>query len=372
MRQSPRVLAVLLLLALAALTLAAGPAAAQSTPKSAMLEQAGWAALNADRPEEAAAAFAEALAVDPDNARMHFGAGAAAFLLKKDDEARRLLERALSLDSRLTVARKILAQVIRRQGDLRGGIDQMAVVVAESPDDADAREALDRWRREADLHDRLDLAVGDHFTVSFDGPVVEALARQALESLERAFWRVSDRLTVYPPATIGVVLYSAEDFRDITRSPPWAAAAYDGIIRVPVRGALDNPAELDRVLAHEFTHALVHSLAGRAAPTWLNEGLATVMEEEGSVDWARRQVQRDGRRVALADLPRSFRGLDADDATLTYAVSALAAARLLDEAGGAAVANLLRDLGEGVAFDDAFLHRIQRPFADFAAGLAGR
>ena len=38
--------------------------------------------------------------------------------------------------------------------------------------------------------------------------------------------------------------------------------------------------------------------------------------------------------------------------------SALAAKRLLDEAGGAAIANLLRDLGDGVEFEDAFLHRI--------------
>ena len=54
---------------------------------------------------------------------------------------------------------------------------------------------------------------------------------------------------------------------------------------------------------------------------------------------------------------------------MAYAVSALAARRLLDEAGGVAVANLIRDLGEGVAFDAAFLHRIQRSFADFEANL---
>ena len=46
-----------------------------------------------------------------------------------------------------------------------------------------------------------------------------------------------------------------------------------------------------------------------------------------------------------------------------------AAKRLLDEAGGAAIANLLRDLGEGVEFEAAFLHRIQRSLADFEASL---
>ena len=46
-----------------------------------------------------------------------------------------------------------------------------------------------------------------------------------------------------------------------------------------------------------------------------------------------------------------------------------AAKRLLDEAGGAAIANLLRDLGEGVEFEAAFLHRIQKSLADFEASL---
>jgi hypothetical protein len=57
-------------------------------------------------------------------------------------------------------------------------------------------------------------------------------------------------------------------------------------------------------------------------------------------------------------------------AQLAYATSALAVRRLLDDAGGAAVANLLRDLGEGVEFEAAFLHRIQRSFADFQATTA--
>src|SRR5690242_21602302 len=60
----------------------------------------------------------------------------------------------------------------------------------------------------------------------------------------------------------------------------WAAGAYDGTIRVPIRGALDHPDELDRVLAHEFAHALIRSLAARNVPAWLNEGLATALRSE--------------------------------------------------------------------------------------------
>src|SRR5262249_19115945 len=188
-----------------------------------------------------------------------------------------------------------------------------------------------------------------------------------IESLDRAYWRISGIFGVYPVEPIGVVLYTAEQFTDITRSPPWAAGAYDGIIRVPMRGALEKSEELDRVLTHEFTHALIRTLAARGGPTWLNEGLATALETS-NIEWASKRVAG-AKPVPLRTLQSGFGRLSGDQATTAYATSAVAAQRLLDDAGGIAVANLLRDLGEGQAFDAAFLHRIQRPFADLQSSL---
>src|SRR5205807_4419566 len=137
---------------------------------------------------------------------------------------------------------------------------------------------------------RLQQAVGSHFTVSFEGPEQGELATKALDALERAYWRVGDTLSAYPTAAVPVVLYSNEQFRDITRSPSWAAGAYDGTIRVPMRGALEKKEELDRVLSHEFTHALIRTLASRGVPAWLNEGLATALET-GDLGWAEKRMQ---------------------------------------------------------------------------------
>ena len=52
-----------------------------------------------------------------------------------------------------------------------------------------------------------------------------------------------------------------------------------------MRGAVEKGEELDRVLAHEFAHALIRSLATRGVPTWLNEGLASVLESD-DLGWA--------------------------------------------------------------------------------------
>lgn len=344
------------------------PAGAQSSPRAAMLEQDGWAAIKAGDAAKAAQLFGEAAALDPKNASLRFGAGVAEFMQRHDPEARAHLEAALALDAKLAVARAQLAQVYKRQGDLTEAIRLYEIVATELPDDASVKETLRRWTNERDLHERMRLEVGDHFTVSFEGPEDAALAEQALESLNRAFWRICEALGAFPQKPVPVVLYSAQQFSDITRSPQWAAAAFDGIIRVPMHGAADKGEDLDRVLAHEFTHALIRGIATRGLPTWLNEGLASVMERD-DMGWATEIVQHTANPPSLAILSGPFGKFSSNNAAIAYAMSAVAARRLLDEAGGAAIVNLLRDLGAGVEFEDAFLHRMQRSFADFQASL---
>jgi tetratricopeptide (TPR) repeat protein len=337
---------------------------AQIDPRTALIERGAWNALTAGQAHAAADAFREALAADPKNARLHLGAGIAAALERRDTDARDAFERALALDPKLTQARALLGQMQHRMGDALGAVRTYETLLTLSPDDREAQATLARWRREAELHDRMQQTIGSHFTVSFEGPAEAALAAEALEVLDRAYWRIGQLLGTYPTDPVPVVLYTGEQFRDITRSPAWAAGAYDGTIRVPMRGALDNPQELDRVLSHEFTHALVRSLAARGVPVWLNEGLATALEN-GDLDWAEKRVQETKDPVPLRALQQGFGRFTGGQAQLAYATSALAARRLLEEAGGFAIANLLRDLGDGIDFEAAFLHRIQRPFSDF-------
>jgi tetratricopeptide (TPR) repeat protein len=338
---------------------------AQIDPRAALVERAAWNALAAGQARAAADAFREALAADPKNARLHLGAGMAASLELRDADARDEFERALVLDPKLTQARALLGRIQYRMGDRLLAVRTYETLLAATPDDLEARATLERWQREADLHDRMRQAVGSHFTVSFEGPAEAALAAEALEVLDRAYWRIGQQLGTYPSDPIAVVLYTGEQFHDITRAPPWAAGAYDGVIRVPMRGALDRREELDRVLSHEFTHALIRTLASRGIPTWLNEGLATAFET-GTLEWAEQQAAAQD-PVPLRALQSGFGRFTGAQAQLAYATSALAARRLLEEAGGFAVANLLRDLGEGIDFNTAFLHRIQRPFAEFQA-----
>src|SRR5688572_18356466 len=77
------------------------PAAfAQIDPRTALLETAGWDALSAGEARTAAGHFGAALVGDPRNARLHLGAALAAYLEKRDQDARASAERALALDPR--------------------------------------------------------------------------------------------------------------------------------------------------------------------------------------------------------------------------------------------------------------------------------
>ena len=356
-----------LLLLAALLAPAASGFAQTSDPRIALMERAAWNALANGQTKTAADIFRQALASDPNNAQLHLGAATAAYTDRRDDEAKRELDRALAIDPKLSTAQQLLGQVLHRQGDLSGAIRVYEALLKDTPASTTTRSALDRWRLEFDLQLRMQQTYGGHFAVSFEGPAEEALANTAVTLLNGSLDRICGLLNTYPTSTIPVVLYTAQQFTDITRAPSWAAAAYDGTIRVPMRGALADERELDRVLAHEFVHALVHSLAKSEIPTWLNEGLATALES-ANLGWAEGRVSQSP-PVSLSLLRRSFGQFSGAQAQLAYATSALAVRSMLQEAGGFAVANLIRDLGDGADFDVAFAHRIQRSFDDFQAEL---
>ena len=127
--------------------------------------------------------------------------------------------------------------------------------------------------------------------------------------------------------------------------------------------------ELDRVLSHEFVHAVVAMLGGRTVPAWVNEGLATVLEPAGSTD-AEATLARTDVRPALSKLHRSFVGLSRRDAEIAYASAARAVRRLIEQRGAAAVVALLEDLARGAPFASAFHQRIAMRYEDFAALVA--
>jgi tetratricopeptide (TPR) repeat protein len=331
--------------------------------------RAGWDAIRQGRTEEAAAAFADALRDRPRDPTLHLGAALAAQLLGDMGRARESLEQALKLAPDFTTASLVLGDLLYRQSDLQGAIAVYEAARKYAPDDQTLAARLARLRDEPSPEKGFFQSQSAHFTVLFEGPADEEMARRAVDVLEDAYWRVGTALYTFPDHVITVVLYTEQQFRDTTRSPSWAAAAYDGRIRVPTRGALQHaPGELERVLTHELTHAMIRAIAPGGVPTWLNEGLAVMFEPQGT-QWAADMTAGSTGRIPLDQLAGVFDRFSGSQARIAYAESAEAARRLFEEVGGAGVVALLQDIARGVPLADAFEHRMLTPYSAFAASL---
>ena len=344
-----------------------GIVAAQSGPRDpAALVQEGAKALDERRFGDALEAFTAATVIVPRDPSLCFGAGMAAFMLGRNADAQEWFEKALTLNPRYRGASEWLGELHYRAGRIKEAIAVYETALKHAPGASEMEARLGEWTKEASLQSRFYEARGAHFAVRFEGPSDELLARRTVEQLEQQYWRIGQTLTAYPPNPITVVLYTQQQFRDITRLPAWTAAAYDGRIHIPMRGALEQTEELDRVLGHEFVHAVVVMLGGRNVPVWLNEGLATHLERGGAEESERLLAATSGQpRPGLQQLHRSFSGLSGADAAIAYALSAKAVRRMMELRSAAAIVTLLQDLARGAAFATAFHQHIGMRYEDF-------
>ena len=317
-----------------------------------------WAALDRGDAEKAAGIFREELERSPGNAVLHYGAGYAAFTLGRTDAAISSLKHAIECNPRFVPAMVLLSQVAYQAADLDLAVQTLERAAALVPRDRRIAQQLDEWRREAALHGRFEERSTARFKVLFEGAAEKAIGDQVAAVLESAYWRIGKTLNTYPSQTLTVILYTNRQFQDITRAPAWAGGGYDGRIRLPVGGALRSPKTLDRVVTHEFVHAVIHDAAPAGAPTWVNEGLASYMESTDRT-WVPEVLRKANGRIPIEDLADGFDRFDGATALLAYAES-LVAGQLLCERLGANLGPFLQMLGNGHTVDQALsTHNVQ-------------
>lgn len=329
------------------LLLAGAPQEIQQDPA-----RAGWEAIQRGDGEKAASAFRQVLSANPGDVRALTGAGIAAHLLGEEDRAISSLKKALQGEPDNVQALYMLGGIAYGQGDLDLAVKSYERIVKIAPGNREIYQQLEAWKKEATLHGTFAARPTARFTVMFEGPAQQAIATRVSGMLEAAYARVGKTLNTYPAETVTAILYTRQQFRDITKAPSWAAAAYDGRIRIPVLGALNDPAELDRIVTHEFVHAMIHQMYPRV-PGWLNEGLATYLEPGDHtrlVAWLRNA----GTMIPLAKLDEAFQTSDGGEAALAYAQSYVGT-RVIAERLGANFPVFLQYVSTGTPLDQALL-----------------
>ena len=329
-------------------------------PSRTLLAPEGWAALEQSDAKRAASIFARELEQHPSEPTLHFGAGTAAYAQGRSGPALASLRKAVDLDPRFPEAWVMLGRVAYDRGDSRLAIESMEKAVELRPRDRFAAELLERWRRESSVHRSYIEKPGEHFRIMYEGGMQQAIGERVGRVLDREYRRIGNTLNSFPSEPITVILYTNQEFHDVTRSPSWAGGHYDGRIRIAVGGTID-PTHLDRIVAHELVHAVVASAAPRHVPAWLNEGLAMHLESSDR-GWIPPALRQAGSIVPLDALTGGFSGLDERAAVGAYAESAIAA-EILAAKLGSNVGAFLKLVGSGTPVDSALLEFQVQPNA---------
>ena len=314
--------------------------------------------------------FESALGYQDSGVEAHAGLGMVYYHQREDRSAERELKRVLELDPRYASAYEVLGEISYRNDDIESAIAYWERAVELDPSAARLRERLERVRKEQKTEKDFNRDVTSHFLTKYEGREKIEAGRIILKILEDAYGEVGRALSFYPDREIQVVLYSGEQFKEVTDAPGWSAGVYDGKIRIPTGGIeLETPG-LRRLLYHEYTHAVVRSLTPRC-PTWLNEGLAQYFEGR-DIDSRQRatlkRIAREGKMPPLSKLEGSFMGLGNDQAATAYLVSLSAVRYMIDSFGIYRVRAVLDELAAGADAGKALATGISLSSEEFERG----
>ena len=199
----------------------------------------------------------------------------------------------------------------------------------------EVEQALQKAERDKSQEEGYREGETAHFSLKYYGGAAPQLASAILHVLEADFQDIESQLDYTPPEQIGVILYTGQDFADITRAPSWVGALNDGRIRIPVQGLSGVTPELARVLKHELTHSFVGQKSHGRAPTWLQEGIAQWMEGRRSsgASSALLDLAAQNGMPSLGSLEGSWLALSGNSAAFAYAWS-LAVVESIVQSGG--------------------------------------
>ena len=228
----------------------------------------------------------------------------------------------------------------------------------------DGRHALEYWRESLDLEPNpgieklykqvereqtndqsAEKLYGVRVTLRYDRATVPTeTARQMVAQVDSTFAQVSAQLGCAADEKIMTIVQSRDAYRKATDAAEWNGGQYDGRIRVPVMTGQSMDASMQRVLAHETTHACLTMLG--EWPVWLQEGMAQKLSGETLTPASRKKLSAmaaEGKLPRLENLRQDWSRLDSEHATLAYAMALAAAELLYEDYGNDGVRNLMRN-----------------------------
>ena len=224
----------------------------------------------------------EATSLDTANAQlrqnlamMHLQDAQDAYRTHRIPRARDAIGEALRIEPNTAQAYALLGEIDYNSQRLKEAKADWQKALELKPDFAEVKERLKQVSQELPVESEFERVSQAYFDVRFPDTLERSTGFDLQETLLAARRAVGADFAYWPSRKLVVLVYSAEQFRQLRQdAPEWAAGQYDGKIRVPLPNGELNPQAVTRILYHEYAHAIIHDLTDGRCPAWLNEGLA--------------------------------------------------------------------------------------------------
>ncbi len=280
------------------------------------------------------------------------------------------LEEAIELKPGLSDAHFLLGEAYYRDNDLPSARVQWDYVLEIKPDWPGLQEKYDKLFREENVERDFNSSATRHFQLSYPKGLSQSTRFMVLSILERAYSDTGRKLGgVYPPDSVKVILYSADQFSEATQLDSHVGALFDGKIRAPVtdsEGRWLEEKELTRRLNHEYVHVALRHAVGPEVPWWLNEGLAETLSRP--IDSSRTHMLQQAYSQSLTYTLRALEGsqlhkLEPEALSLAYAQAHATVNLLWTKFGQRRVVPMLGDLRGGMAPEEALERNYRKTYA---------
>jgi tetratricopeptide (TPR) repeat protein len=309
-----------------------------------LIAKCGLAAQQLMQYEKALGYFEKALKAEPDSFFLLFSAGRCNYELKYFEEAISLWEKALKI--------------------AKNEKEQRAV--------SDAIQAAKEMLASTDGSTKDE---NQRFVIHFAGNSQDDLGDITFDTLDDIFFQVTDALQFFPDVKINVVFFLTDEYYKINKD--WSAGAAQGIqIMIPLKSGYKSQDYVVGLLAHEFTHTIIHLKTNNRCPLWLNEGLAQYQEFAAAYG-APEEMRYDYRSIyenefvekqsfiKLRDVPAYMGGSSRLNISKAYIASYLAVRCMADFYGEQSFDDVLTALGQGKSVDEAMIEATGKDMADF-------